>query len=170
MDQGRAIRHDSPLNDYRRKMIVAKLAFGTPRTEIAKALGVHQSTLRAWIRSDPQLKEQADKMRVELYERALEEHEAMAFGKAELTSPVKMQALLRIINSYEDDQRRLAGEITVDGVHLLMMQVCAILVDMPDAKQKVIHAYRDARNQIDDAASGSGDVPRGDAGEKPADS
>lgn len=159
----------TPLTNAQRNIIIVMLAEGKTRVEIAERLGKDDSTVRFWIRCDPGLKEAADELLVDVYEKCVERLYDNALANVNPTAETQHKAMMEIINRYEESQRRAAGEITLDGANVLLMQVCAILVDMPEAKRKVIHAYRDARSKIDDATPRPSAVSGTEAGKEPGD-
>lgn len=148
------------LSAARRKMISHLLAHQIPKSQIAKRLRVGQSTLYRWCNEDPELEEAAKKLAEQKYQQAIERLDEIAFETAiKPTAETQLKALLRIIEGYEADARRQAGQVTKDGMVVVLLNICRVLVDMPEARMRILAAFSESRDEAGISDIGSGLVP-----------
>lgn len=86
----------------------------------------------------------------DIYDRAVEELDAMAFGKVEPTASVKFAALSKLLDRYDARQAREQGEITVLELQQALANTCSALEEHPAAKAAVLEAYRDGPLSVQD--------------------
>lgn len=141
-------------------MIVTKLAAGVKKSEIAASLRVHETTLYKWLRDDPDIAKEVEELEELAYQKCKDELFGVAFAEVEVTSASKMRALERLLDHYEEKIRRRAGEINQDDVTMSIMHICQVLITMPEAKEKVLDAYRQSRGSDHSGELGPGGVPR----------
>ena len=138
-----------PLNRGRRQMLVARLAAGEKKGEIAKALGVSRRTLSRWLVNDREIEAEVEAASTRLYEDVLDEMREIAFAKTRISSATKWNALERIANQYEEKMQREAGTLSMDQAQELLLKVVEILDDHPEAQAKLIKVYERSRSDID---------------------
>ena len=136
---------DSPkkaLTDHRRRMIIRGLASGLTKTKIASQLNVHRRTINRWIKDDTGLAAAVEEAERDIYDRAVEEFDTVAFARTEITASVKCAALIRIIDRFEAKQAREQGEITILGLQKMVASICEVLEEHPAARNAVLAACR----------------------------
>lgn len=140
----------SPLTDYRKRLVVQKLATNVPKTQIAREIGVNVATIRRWLLNDPDLVEAVAEAKKDLRVRLEDREQQLALGLVASTPEVSYKALCRILDRMDADDRRQAGETSVKGMNFVVTEICKTLFDMPEARARIIEVYRRTRSQADD--------------------
>jgi len=88
---------------------------------------------------------------VDLYERAVEQYQEIAFADVEVTAAVKLRALERLIDRHEEKERQRSGQMTMAGVERAMLDIASVLLEprFAEARMAVIEAYEAARNEVE---------------------
>lgn len=147
----------SGLTEARRKLIINMLAHGQSKRAIGLVVGVHERTNGRWLHRYPSLQEAAAEQQAVNYHRAIERLDEIAFDtKIKPTADTQYKALMRIIDDYEEKQRRKSGEFTADGMNILIMHLGQLLLKFPEARDEFIKITADARSAglIGDGSSG----------------
>jgi len=150
---------ESPLTDYRKRLVVQKLATNVPKTHIAREIGVNVATIRRWLLKDPDLVEAVTEAKKDLRVR-LEDHEQqLALGLIPSTPEVSYKALRAILDRFEAEDRHRAGETSAKGLNYVMMEICRTLYDMPEARARILEVYRRTRREHEEGHGGTCSAP-----------
>ena len=148
------------LSNARRKLITQYLAHQIPKAQICRLLRICPSSLYLWLREDKDLAEAVKKLSEQKYEDAMARLDEIAFERSiKPTAETQLKALLRIVDGYEAKVRRESGQITRDGAAIALMGICKVLVDMPEARMRILAAYSESRDEAGIGDVGSGVVP-----------
>ena len=140
---------EKELTEHRRRMLIHQLAIGTPKVKIARNLGVDRRTISRWTKADPAISQAVEDAQHEIYERAVEEFENLAFAATEVTAAVKLRALERIIDRHEENERQRSGQTTIADAQQILLHIVAVL-DEPrfdEARMALIEAYETAMKE-----------------------
>lgn len=137
------------LTEARRNVIIKMLAHGQSKRAIGIVVGVHERTIGRWLKRHPSLKEAAAEQQAVNYHRAIERLDEIAFDtKVKPTAETQFKALVRIADKFEAEARRKDGELSTDRAEEMVRHVASVLLEFPEAREKVLEAFPDAPDEI----------------------